>query len=101
MFSLPLKEGGLNILLPEDRANEYERSIRVCEPLQNQNAIDAEFYQEKILHKIRKEKQEQTIAKKLAIKDLINDKEAYSLDLAMEKGASCWLNALPLKRYHF
>ena len=49
VFSLPLKEGGLNILLPEDRANEYERSIRVCEPLQNQNAIDAEFYQEKIL----------------------------------------------------
>ena len=39
--------------------------------------------------------------KKLAIKGLINDKEAYSLDLAMEKGASCWLNALPLKRYHF
>ena len=101
VFSLPLKEGGLNILLPEDRANEYERSIRVCEPLQNQNAIDAEFYQEKILQKIRKEKQEQAIAKKLAIKDLINDKEAYSLDLAMEKGASCWLNALPLKRYHF
>ena len=101
VFSLPLKEGGLNILLPEDRANEYERSIRVCEPLQNQNAIEAEFYQEKILQKIRKEKQEQAIAKKLAIKDLINDKEAYSLDLAMEKGASCWLNALPLKRYHF
>ena len=39
--------------------------------------------------------------KKLAIKDLINDKEAYSLNLAMEKGAPCWLNALPLKRYHF
>ena len=33
VFSLPLKEGGLNILLPEDRANEYERPIRVCEPL--------------------------------------------------------------------
>ena len=30
-------------------------------------------------------KQEQAIAKKLAIKDLINDQEAYSLDLAMEK----------------
>ena len=54
-----------------------------------------------IVFTFRKEKQEQAIAKKLAIKDLINDKEAYSLDLAMEKGASCWLNALPLKRYHF
>ena len=101
VFSLPLKEGGLSILLPEDRANKYERSIRIYEPLQNHNAIDAEFHQEKILQKIRKEEQEQARAKKLAIKDLINDKEAYSLDLAMEKGASCWLNALPLKRYHF
>ena len=82
-------------------ANEYERSIRICEPLQNHNAIDAEFPQEKILQKIRKEIQEQARAKKLAIKDLINDKETYSLDLAMEKGASCWLNALPLKRYDF
>ena len=27
--------------------------------------------------------------------------EAYSLNLAREKAASCWLNALPLKRYHF
>ena len=27
VFSLPLKEGRLSILLPEDRANEYERSI--------------------------------------------------------------------------
>ena len=39
--------------------------------------------------------------KKLAIKDLINDKEAYSLDLAMKKAASCWLNAISAKRYRF
>ena len=56
VFSLPLKEGGLSLLLPGDRANEYERSIRICEPLQNHNAIDAEFHHEKILQKIRKEK---------------------------------------------
>ena len=53
VFSLPLKEGGVSILLHEDRANEYERSIRICEPLQNHSAIDAEFHQEKILPKIR------------------------------------------------
>ena len=58
VFSLPLKEGELSIVLPEDSANEYERSIRICEPLQNNNAIDAEFHQEKILQKMRKEKQE-------------------------------------------
>ena len=101
VFSLPPKEVGLSILLPEDRAKEYERSIRICEPLQNHNAIDAEFHQKKILQKIRKEKQEEARAKKLAIKGLIDDKEASSLDVAMKKGASCWLNALPLKRYLF
>ena len=52
VFSLPLKDGCLiSILLPEDRANEYERSIRICEPLQNDNAIDAEFHQEKSFRK--------------------------------------------------
>ena len=54
VFSLPLKEGGLRILLPEDRANEFERSFRICDPLQNHNAIDAEFHQEKILQKLIK-----------------------------------------------
>ena len=63
--------------------------------------VDAEFHQKKLLQKIRKENQDQARAEKLASKDLINDKEAYSLDLAIEKGALCWLNALPLKRYHF
>ena len=62
-FSLPVEEGGLSILLREKRAKEYERSIRIDEPLHNHNAIDAEF-QQKILQKIRKEKQEQVWAKK-------------------------------------
>ena len=86
VFSLPLKKGGLSILPPEDRANEYELSIRICEPFQNHKAIDVEFHQS--FRNSEKKKQEQARAKNLAIKDLINDKEAYSLDLAMEKGAS-------------
>ena len=49
----------------------------------------------------KKNRKEQARAKKLAIKNLINDKEAYSPDLAIEKGASCWLNTLPLNRYHY
>ena len=55
VFSLPLKEGGLSILVSEDRANEYERSIRICEPLQNHNAIDAEFHEKKSFGKSEKE----------------------------------------------
>ena len=47
IFSLPVKNGGSSILHPEDRANGYENSIRICEPLQNHNAIDAEIHPEK------------------------------------------------------
>ena len=50
---------------------------------------------------LKLEKQEQARAKTLALKDLINEKDARSLELAMEKGASFWLNALQLRRCHF
>ena len=43
VFSLSDKEGELSILLPEDRAQEHERSIQICNPLQNHNAVDADF----------------------------------------------------------
>ena len=39
--------------------------------------------------------------KNSSLKDVINEKEAHSLELAMDKGSSCWLNALPMKSYHF
>ena len=54
VFSLPVNYVGLSILLPEDRANKFEGSNGICEPLQNQNAFDAEFHQERIFQKIRK-----------------------------------------------
>ena len=47
VYSLPVKDGGPGILIPEDRGNEYELSFRICESLRNRNAIDAELPQEK------------------------------------------------------
>ena len=35
------------------------------------------------------------------MKDRLHENHRYALDLAAEKGASCWLKTLPLKRYHF
>ena len=32
---------------------------------------------------------------------LLTEDEKYAIKLAKEKGASCWLNALPLKKDHF
>ena len=53
------------------------------------------------MQKIRKDKQSYIKMKKTKLKEIIDDNTAYALDLAMEKGASCWLNALPLKKYNF
>ena len=35
------------------------------------------------------------------LKDRLHENQLYALDLAAEKGASSWLNTLPVKRYHF
>ena len=40
-------------------------------------------------------------AKKSSIKNCLNANKTYAIDLASEKGASCWLNAMPLKKYNF
>ena len=62
---------------------------------------NAEVEQERLIQKIRKDKQSCIKMKKTKLKENIDDNTAYALDLAMEKGASCWLNALPLKKYNF
>ena len=83
VFSLLVNERGLNIF--EDRANEHEGSFRICEPLQDHSAVAAEFHIKNFLQKIRKEQQKQARVKTMALKDLIYEKEIYSLDLALEK----------------
>ena len=53
-FSLPVTGGQLRILLLEDRANAKKRSIRICEPSKNYNAVDAEIKQETIFQEFGK-----------------------------------------------
>ena len=102
IFSLPVREGGLSILLPEDRAHEYERSLKITKPFENMNDhtdIDAEQMQ--IAKNIKREKTEISKSKENEIDALLTEDEKYAIKLAKEKCASCWLNALPLKKYHF
>ena len=49
VFSFQVKDGGLSIILPDDRANEEKTSNGICEPLQNYSAEAAGFHQEKFL----------------------------------------------------
>ena len=62
------------------------------------------FIRKEMLRKIRKEKQEKARSKTWPSSEkrfirLIYERKAYSLGLAIQKGVSCWVNALPLKKF--
>ena len=46
IFSLPLREGGLSIMLPEDREQDYEKSKLISNILASNNVFDAEEEEE-------------------------------------------------------
>ena len=99
-ISLPVRGGGLNIITPKDRAQEYNRSKAIAAFLYDDGEPDAEGCQAKLADVIKKEKaltQKENIN---LIQESCNYSLRHTLDLA-KKGASCWLNALPLNKYHF
>ena len=71
IFSLPMREGGLNILKPEDRFKEYERSIQLSSPL-SLSLPEAELKQQQIIQKINKENELAIKSKKTRIKSELN-----------------------------
>ena len=99
LFSLPVRDGGLNIVHPEDRVEELNwlRQIAVC--LDNDD--DAEAQQSSIVQQVRKEKSAKIKDKISILKEKVYENQRYALDLSIEKGASSWFSTLPLKRYHF
>ncbi len=101
VYALPLRLGGLNILNPSTLTDDYTDSIELSKPLSHGNPLQAELIQERKQHdmknaKIRKNKD--TLEK---LKKDLDQQTSYSLSLSSEKGASNWLNAMPLKKYNF
>ena len=99
LFSLPVRDGGLNIVHPEDRVEELNWSRQMAACLDNDE--DAEAQQSSIVKQVRKEKSAKIKGKISILKEKLDENQRYALDLSIEKGASSWLNTLPLKRYHF
>ena len=89
----------MNILQHQHRFKEYGRSVQLSCPL-SLFLPEAELKQQQIMQQIKKEGACFQI-KKTKFKSELNINEICSIDLASEKGASSWLNAMPLKRYQF
>ena len=85
---------------PDVCLKEYERYVQLSSPL-SLSLPEVEIKQQQIIREIKKEKELAIKSKKNRIKSELNKNEIRSLDLASEKGASSWLNAMSLKRYHF
>ena len=99
LFSLPVRDGGLNIVHPEDRVEELNWSRQMAACLDNDE--DAEAQQSSIVKQVRKENTAKIKGKISILKEKLDENQRYALDRSIEKGASSWLNTLPLKRYHF
>ena len=101
VFSLPLKSGGLAIDCPENHHDDYELSKKLSEPLEDKDPLTAELWQKRTLDDLLNAKKKKIAEKISNIKSVLSTEQRYALERASEKGATAWLNVLPLKRYGF
>ena len=108
IFSLPARLGGLGFHDPCSMADlEYESSLAATSQLTNaiyhqQNFLDLdEEAQSKIMKGVKHKKNEWYKELQNTIRNESSASVSKIIDLASEKGASCWLTSLPLQRYGF
>ena len=101
LFSLPLRMGGLNIALPQDLHENLEQSNELSRPLASFNNIQqCEVERTKISVRQKADNQRDLISKKSRIENNLPEMK-YTIQLASEKGALSWLNALPWSKHGF
>ena len=108
IFSLPARLGGLGFLDPCSVSDlEYKSSLaataQLTKAIFNQESflnIDQET-QEKIMKEVKHKKTEWYKEQQNIIKKESSASASKILELASEKGASCWLTSLPLQKLGF
>ena len=85
LFSLPLRNGGLNIMVPQDRKNDLRWSRDVASHLNSDDITTCERNQNKAIVKIKKEKSEILKSKTTAIETELDETQRYATALASEK----------------
>ena len=109
LWSLPVRKGGMGLIIPSKISdNEYKNSRllneslieKVCE--QDSIYEDQEEKLKRLKVKVKKEKEAKYEAEMEHIKQSLSSKEKLrALESCLEKGASNWLNTLPLKMQGF
>ena len=96
--------GGLKIALPHDLHKSLEKSIELSTPLASFNndsfIQQCELEQTNISLRQKADMQRELISKKSRIENNLPEMK-YTTQLASEKEASSWLNALPLSKHGF
>ena len=109
IFSLPLRYGGLGISNPVLSADkEYEISIKITAPLSAlilSQSTDVDELDEELALRLAKEVKDMKEAafkeEQLEIFQKVDSMKKRAIELCMEKGASCYLSALPLKKFGY
>ena len=104
-LALPVRFGGIGILNPVETSDtEYQNSVKVTANLKqlilnqetNLDNLD-ENRVKQLINKCKQDKGKRLTQECKVIKTLVDDNMKRNLDLAREKGAGSWLNALPIQ----
>ena len=105
LWSLPVRMGGMGLVIPskmsdDQYSNSREINVLLTEKVQNQQVIfeDIQSDVRKAKEGVKKQKERKNNDLLVEItSELGSDEKAKVLEAIQEKGASSWLNAMPIK----
>ena len=104
LVALPTRLGGLGIIIPSDNCNiQFESSCAITKQLQERISTQKETLEinkaevTKIISEIKNNKDGRQINQAMEVYSKLDETKRRLVSCTSEKGASSWLNALPLK----
>ena len=99
--SLSVERGGLALNQPDDYYQSYQHSLLLSQPLDSAEPDIAALQQDQIKKDIKKERSAIEAEKIRSLIQNLDDEDKHTLNLVTERGASAWLNTLPLEKHGF
>ena len=105
LWSLPVRMGGMGILIPSEISDKQYANSRIINETLTSKVFNQQTIYEDINIHVKKAKEKVKMTKNKTYERLLEEitleigsgPKAKALEAAQEKGASNWLNALPLK----